>query len=52
MYEARIISKADYPVVIKYKGEFKVVSPREQFNIVKKSDIEGMLPSELRMVSY
>ena len=52
MYEAKIVSKADYPIVIKYKGEFKVVSPREQFNVVKKSDIEGTLPSELKLVSY
>ena len=49
MYEALIVSRADYPITIKYNGEYKVVSPREKFLIEKISNIEGKLPSGLKL---
>lgn len=49
MYEAIVISRADFPVVIKYNGEDKVVSPRERFQIEKISLLGQPLPKELKI---
>ena len=53
MCEAKLISKADFPIMIKYNGKDKIVSPREQFDVEKLEYIEeGKLPSELKIVKY
>jgi len=49
MFEAKIVSRADYPINIVLKGESKVVSPRESFFVEKISDIEGALNPLLKI---
>ena len=52
MYEAKLISKADFPIMIKYNGEDKIVSPREQFDIEKIEYVALPIPAELKIVKY
>lgn len=49
MYEAILVSRADYPIIIKYDGQSKVVSPREKFFVDKLSLIEGKLPPQIKV---
>lgn len=49
MFEAKIVSRADFPIIITYKGESKVVSPRESFMVEKLSMIEGVLHPLLKV---
>lgn len=49
MFKAVVVSRADYPIVIKYDGQSKVVSPRERFSVDDINKIEGKLPSELKL---
>lgn len=49
MFKALIVSRVDYPIIIRYNGEEKVVSPREKFPIEDVNKIEGKLPSGLKL---
>ena len=49
MFQAIIISRADFPIIIKYDGKDKVVSPRERFKIADIELLEGKLPAELKL---
>ena len=49
MFEAKIVSRADYPINIILRGEAKVVSPRESFYVEQLSDIEGTLHPLLKI---
>jgi hypothetical protein len=49
MFEAVVISRADFPIIIKIKNEDKVVSPRERFYVEKLSDLPASLPSQIKV---
>jgi hypothetical protein len=48
-YEAIVVNKADYPIMIAIKGDNKVVSPRERFSVEKLSDLPALIPDMLRV---
>lgn len=50
-FEAVVVSKADYPIIIKLKDQDKVVSPRERFFVEKLSDLPKDIPDMLRVQS-
>lgn len=49
MFEAKIVSRADFPISAKIKGEEKIVSPRESFFVELLSDIEEELHPMLKV---